>query len=256
MIFTASRAALHNEERVHFKPDGTVSFDCPRSVCGVDFYFGRAPKEEESQQFHKKLNDNNGTSRASFMQRVDETVANISAQLQSRNSAEEPLLRDIVHITDMTWLGTDEKMHQLAFMKNSTCGGLYFAPSQLPVATADVACSLSNLDVNSVYIKRFNSHRLRLGPGVKLMVSMSSTFALKTRDRNWRRKLVRSPSLRLLVFFAQTFGRLNPNILNTNPGLVINEILLKNKHLFYPLTELCLYGKFFVVEVELISCAI
>ncbi|CDJ30786.1 uncharacterized protein EMH_0007180 [Eimeria mitis] len=169
----ATSGPVYNEEHVHLKPDGTVSFECPRSVCGIEFYFGRTPKEEEGSQSQEDVTDKNDTSRASYVPGEDESVATASAENKSQIPAEVPLLKDIVHTTDMTWLGTDEKMHQLAYMKNSTCGGLYVSPSQLPVATADLACSLSNLDMNSVYLKRYNSHRLRLGP-VKVCETVQS----------------------------------------------------------------------------------
>ncbi|CDJ51310.1 hypothetical protein, conserved [Eimeria brunetti] len=116
----APRGALHNEERVHLKPDGTVSFDCPRSVCGTEFYFGRVLKGEENHEPPKKLTDKDGAPRASSMSGADESVGTNSAEGKSENPTEELLLKDIVHITDMSWLGTDEKMHQLAFVKNST----------------------------------------------------------------------------------------------------------------------------------------
>ncbi|CDI81349.1 hypothetical protein, conserved [Eimeria praecox] len=118
---TAPRGALYNEERVHIRPDGTIVFDCPRSVCGTDFYFGRVSREEEGHQSYKKVVDKNDTSRASYMRGADPSMATAPAERRSQTPTGEPLLKDLVHTTDMSWLGTDEKLHQLAFTKNSAC---------------------------------------------------------------------------------------------------------------------------------------
>lgn len=229
---------------MYINADGSLSFHCPASVCGTNFYFGREQYSpavgKEGPATANKAPDGGCAVHSPHTRGV---LYARPAYVGPSKPAEDAHLRDIVQTVDMTWLGTDKKSHPLAFMKNSTCGGLYFSPSQPSVAAPDLACSLSNLDTNSLYIKRLNSHRFGLGPGLKLAVSISSALALKARDRNWRRELIRSPSLRLFLFFARTFGKLKPNILKTNPGLVINDILLKHKHLYYPLTELFLYGK-------------
>lgn len=237
-------------ERVYLNSDGSLSYDCPRSVCFDGAFFGKKalqaakdnvvslPATSEAASAHA----NNGVS-GSYVGAGTMPLNFSGDDTRSQTSSKEPRLKDLVDVADMTWLGIVEDAHPLAFFKNSICGDLYFTPLQLSPATPDLACAIANLDKRSVYLRRLESRRLQIGKGVKFVVSMSSKFALKVRDRNWRHRLAKSRSLRLLVFLAQTFGRLKPNILKKNPATVINEILLRKKHLFYPLRELCLYGK-------------
>lgn len=226
---TGSTGLREGVERVYLNPDATMSFDCPKSVCGVEFYFGRG-----NSPVNMDTKDQPASASGSPVHR---NVEGVPVQ------ATPQLLKDLTIETDMTYLGIDRNAHYLSFLKNSICGELYKSPSHLPPAKPDLACTISNLDANSIYMKRMESYRLHMGPGVAFVINMTSNFALSARERAWKRNLSRSTSLRFLIFFAQTFGMLKPNILKTNPGTIVNKILLKRKDLFYPLTELCLYIK-------------
>ncbi|KAL8427615.1 hypothetical protein Efla_005790 [Eimeria flavescens] len=244
------KAEAERGERVYLNADGSVTFDCPKAVCESAFFFGRGNYGEAGGRQSAGIAAAEGGpgAEASGSEQEAQAVRVARSSSEDSNSADRRSsdtlrLKDITTVTDMTWLGVDEKAHKLAFLKNSMCGGLFVSVSQLPPARPDLACAIANLDAHSIYLKRLQASRFQIAKGLELAIRMGGALALDSREREWRRSLTRSTTLRFLIFFAQTFGGLKPNIVKTNPGTVINQILLKHKHLFYPLTDLCLYVK-------------
>ncbi|KAL8448231.1 hypothetical protein Emag_003999 [Eimeria magna] len=243
--------AAADGERVLLNSDGSISFECPKAICEGEFFFGRSNVDENgTREPLSSASPRHATGPSSLSSRAavgSGGEASVSTagddDVPRENLSESETLKDLSEVFDMSWLGVDEEAHKLGFAKGSTCGGLYSSGSQLPPATADLACSVAHLDAHSVYLKRLQSNRFRIGKGIELAIKMSGTFTLDARDRLWRKKLAQSTSLRMLVFLTRAFGRLKPNLLKTNPGAIMNQILLKRKHLYYPLTELCLFIK-------------
>ncbi|KAL8435811.1 hypothetical protein ACSSS7_002188 [Eimeria intestinalis] len=240
-----------DEERVVLNPDGTISFDCPKAICEKDFFFGKSILDENGAEHHRSpslLTDSNDPHAVSSQgaerprRRASVSTHNDDGVAREKHENAETL-QDRSEVSDMTYLGIDEGAHKLGFSKASTCGGLYSSSSQLPPATPDLACSVGHLDEHSIYLKRLQSNRFRIGTRMELAMKMSGAFTLDAADRIRRKKLTHSTSLRMLVFLARAFGRLKPNLLKTNPGTIMNRILLERKHLYYPLAELCVFIK-------------
>ncbi|KAL8449051.1 hypothetical protein Emed_003403 [Eimeria media] len=250
---TDAALAAADGERVFLNSNGSLSFECPKSICEAEFFFGRGNADEGGtwQLVRSASSPREATASLSLSSQATagsggESSVSTSGDddaLLSESLLEAETLKDRSEVFDMTWLGVDEEAHKLGFAKASTCGGLYMSGSQLPAASADLACSVAHLDEHSIYLKRLQSNRFRIGRGIELAIKMSGTFSLDARDRLWRKKLAQSTSLRMLVFLTKAFGRLKPNLLKTNPGSIMNQILLKRKHLYFPLTELCLFIK-------------
>lgn len=160
-------------------------------------------------------------------------------------------LGDLKQTTDFTRLGLDLSFNEQAYHGLEVCKDFFFSGSGLTRNTSDPACVIAHLDESSASIKELDTSSLRLlHPKLKTALFLASKLLFTKRKREWTRKLLSSPSLRLGWHVVESFSEMNVSMLEANVGEALNHIIMKDKRLYKPLKDLIQFATTCVTHEE------
>lgn len=160
------------------------------------------------------------------------------------NVKESTTVGDLKQVTDLTRLGLDAEFNKKAYEGAQICNGFFFSGSRPNRTSSDPACVLAHLDASSASIRALDPSSLKpLHPKLNNALIMASTFSSSKERKEWTRRLINSPSLRLAWHVVQSFSEKNVDLLEVNVGEVLNSIVLKDMSLLRPLEDLIRFGE-------------
>ncbi|KAL8442998.1 hypothetical protein Emed_006992 [Eimeria media] len=148
-------------------------------------------------------------------------------------------LESIKRRVDLTHLGVDMEFNSTAYENYKVCNSFFFSSIRNSRHSSDPTCIIAHLDDSSSSIKTLDTSLLKpLHPNLKTALSLASLLTLTRQKREWIRRLLTSPSLRLAWHVVETFSEIKINMLEANVGEALNNIVLENLSLLKPLEEL------------------
>ncbi|KAL8428027.1 hypothetical protein Efla_006933 [Eimeria flavescens] len=148
-------------------------------------------------------------------------------------------LGELKRAVDLTHLGVDSGFNALAYEGYKVCNDFFFSSSRHSRHSSDPTCIIAHFDDSSASIKTLDTSGLRpLHPNLKTALALATMLSFTRQKKEWTRRLLTSPTLRLAWHIVETFSGMNINLLEANVGEALNDIVLQNLGLLKPLEEL------------------
>lgn len=158
---------------------------------------------------------------------------------RARTALPSTTLGDLKQPVDLTRLGLDLHFNQEAHEKLQVCKDFFFSSSGSTRSSSDPACVVAHLDESSARIRALDTANLRaLHPKLKTALLLASRLSFSKQKKEWTRRLLSSPTLRLAWHVVEAFSEMNVSMLETNVGEALNNIVLKDMRLLKPIEDL------------------
>lgn len=155
-------------------------------------------------------------------------------------------LGDLKQRVDLTRLGIEASFNQQAYESLQVCNDFFFSSNGSTSGSSDPACVIAHLDESSANIRALDAASLRvLHPKLKIALILAAKLSFSKQKREWTRKLLFSPTLRLVWHVVEAFSEMNVSMLEANVGEALNNIVLKDMRLLKPLEDLIQFGTAF-----------